>query len=191
MEDARNGPKAASDPMRSADLRAPVATTSTQLITLQWHQERPDLDLENFLLAIYFMRLGSLVDRSFDRHCMREYQINGGDMRLLLALRRSGRPFVKRPTDLFRALLLTSGAITKKVDRLQELGYVERRADPNHSGGFLLHLTKAGLQVVDRATDYLAKHSMISPAMAQFSPEERKAGTAFTQRILAALEGDE
>src|SRR3954462_4975874 len=62
----------------------------SELITVQWQREREDLDLQNFLLAIYFMRLGTLVDRAYDRHCQKHYGVNGGDMRLMLALRRSG-----------------------------------------------------------------------------------------------------
>lgn len=163
----------------------------SELITIQWQRERDDLDLQNFLLAIYFMRLGTIVDRAYDRHCQKEYGINGGDMRLMLALRRSGPPYVKRPTDLFRALLVTSGAITKKVDRLVEAEYVERLPDPSHSGGFLVHLTKKGLQVVEKAVEHLANHSALAPAMSKFSAEERKRGTAFALRILSALESAE
>jgi hypothetical protein len=50
----------------------------SELITMQWQTERQDLDLQNFLLAIYFMRLGTLVDRAYDRHCQKEYGVNGG-----------------------------------------------------------------------------------------------------------------
>jgi DNA-binding MarR family transcriptional regulator len=163
----------------------------SELITVQWQTERKDLDLQNFLLAIYFMRLGTLVDRAYDRHCQKAYGVNGGDMRLMLALRRSGPPYVKRPTDLFRTLLVTSGAITKKVDRLVESGCVERLPDPGHSGGFLVHLTKKGLQVVEKAVEYLANHSALGPAMSQLTAEERERGTAFALRILSALESDE
>jgi DNA-binding MarR family transcriptional regulator len=165
-----------------------TAPSLSELITIQWQRERDDLDLENFLLAIYFMRLGTLVDRVYDRHCQKAYGINGGDMRVMLALRRSGPPYVKRPTDLYRALLVTSGAITKKVDRLVEAGYVERMPDPSHSGGFLVHLTKKGLQVADKAVEHLANHSALAPAMSTFTAEERKRGTAFALRVLSALE---
>ena len=160
----------------------------SELITMQWQTERSDLDLQNFLLAIYFMRLGTLVDRAYDRHCQKEYGVNGGDMRLMLALRRSGPPYVKRPTDLFRTLLVTSGAITKKVDRLVAVGYVERLPDPSHNGGFLVHLTKKGLHVVDGAIEHLANHSALAPAMSQLSPDERKRGAAFALKILSSLE---
>lgn len=163
----------------------------SELITVQWQRERGDLDLQNFLLAIYFMRLGTLVDRAFDRNCQRRYGINGGDMRMLLALRRSGPPYYKRPTDLFRALLVTSGAITKKVDRMVQAGLVERLPDPAHNGGFLVHLTKKGLQVVEETVEWLARESTLAPAMQQFSPEERAAGSRFALRVLSALEHTE
>lgn len=167
------------------------APSLSELITLQWQRERPDLDLQNFLLAIYFMRLGTLVDRAYDRYCQKQYGINGGDMRLMLALRRSGPPYVKRPTDLFRALLVTSGAITKKVDRLVEAGFVERSPDPSHSGGFLVHLTKKGAHVVEDAIEHLAQQSVLAPAMGRLTPEARKHGTDFALRMLSTLEQTE
>ena len=136
------------------------------------------------------MRLGTLVDRAYDRMCQKKYGINGGDMRLLLALRRSGPPYVKRPTDLFRALLVTSGAVTKKVDRLVDAGYTERLPDPSHNGGFLVRLTRKGLHVVEDAVQQLATKSALGPAMARLSPAERDAGSKFALNLLSALEQD-
>jgi DNA-binding MarR family transcriptional regulator len=184
-------PSKAQDGEATQDADRSPSPSLSELITLQWQRGREDLDLQNFLLAIYFMRLGALVDRAYDRYCQKHFGINGGDMRLMLALRRSGPPYVKRPTDLFRALLVTSGAITKKVDRLVEVGFVERLPDPNHSGGLLVHLTKKGLHVVEDAIEHLAKKSVLAPAMAQFTPEVRKQGAAFTLRLLSALEQNE
>ncbi|WP_235362761.1 MarR family winged helix-turn-helix transcriptional regulator [Burkholderia sp. A9] len=159
-----------------------------ELITLQWQHEHSDLDLSNFLLAIYFMRIGTLVEQSFDKMCQRMWGISGSDMRVLLALRRSGQPYAKRPTDLYRALLVTSGAITKKIDRLASLGMVERRPDPGHAGGFIVHLTRKGLDVVEKAVVKLANESSIAPAMAYFSDAERTAGNEFCMRTLALME---
>src|SRR3954468_19052589 len=133
----------------------------SELITLQLQTELGDLNLENVLLAIYFVRLGTLLERDYDRYCQSEHGISGGDMGVLFALRRSGPPYVKRPTDLFRALLVTAGAITKKVDRLALAGFVERLPDPSHSGGFLVHLTKKGLHAVEAAVHHLATQSVL------------------------------
>ena len=162
--------------------------TFIELITVQWQRERGDLDLSSFLLAIYLMRLGTMIERDFDRLCQQDYRVSGSDMRVLFALRRGGQPYVKRPTDLFKALLVTSGAMTKKVDRLASLGMVERVKDPGHLGGFLIRLTKKGVQVADEIVEALAKRSAIDPAMGQFTPTEREQVSRFTLRMLTALE---
>ena len=180
-------PRRAAPPARAVATRHRGPSLS-EMITLQWESERGDLDLREFLLAIYFMRLGTIVDGAFDRMCRRRYKVSGGDMRVLLALRRSGPPYVRRPTDLFRALLVTSGAITKKVDRLVEAGLAERLPDPGHNGGFLIHLTKRGLQFVEETVESLARESSLAPAMDQFSDAERDDINRYALRILSALE---
>ena len=159
-----------------------------ELITVQWQRERGDLDLSNFLLAIYLMRLGTMIEQDFDRLCHERYRVSGSDMRVLFALRRGGPPYVKRPTDLFKALLVTSGAMTKKVDRLGSLGMVERVRDPGHLGGFLIRLTRKGVQVADEMVEALAKRSAIAPAMGQFTPTEREQVNRIALRMLTALE---
>jgi DNA-binding MarR family transcriptional regulator len=160
----------------------------TELITLQWRHERGDLGLDNFLLAIYLMRLGTWLDRAYDKLCRQHWGIGGGDMRVLLALRRGGPPYAKRPTDLFRALLVTSGAITKKVDRLEQAGYVQRLSDPGHNGGLLVHLTKKGLRAVDEATAKLANESVLAPAAGQMTKAEHSTLSRQVLRILSTLE---
>ena len=184
---SRRGRTAAIQPPETA-APASLGGSLIELITLQWQRERSDLDLSDFLLAIYFMRLGMLVERAYGRMCERRYGISGADMRVLLALRRGGPPYARRPTDLFRALVVTSGAMTKKVDRLTEHGLVERMPDPGHAGGFLIRLTRKGLQVVEEVVASLARESVIAPAMSQFTPAEREAGNRFALRVLASLE---
>jgi DNA-binding MarR family transcriptional regulator len=182
MEDARAGH------VPTSAARAGRHFSAIELVTRQWQRERGDLHLETFLLGIYFMRLGTIVERSYDRMCRDAHGVSGGDMRVLLALRRGGLPYVKRPTDLFRALLVTSGAMTKKLDRLSDAGYVERLSDPGHQGGFLVRLTKSGLSAVEDAVERLAHDSVLAPAMRQFSPEERQAAAHLALRVLSALE---
>jgi DNA-binding MarR family transcriptional regulator len=93
-----------------------------------------------------------------------------------------------RPTDLFTALLISSGAITKQVDRLVKKQLVARLEDPTHGGGFLVQLTRDGLKVVNKAADILATGSLLNPIMAKLSPRERDAGEEFCHFVLAGLE---
>ncbi len=157
-------------------------------MALQWYRERSDLDLDHFLLSLYYIRLGTMVERHFTELCEARYGISGSDMRVLFALRRGGRPYAKRPTDLFRVLLVTSGAVTKKVDRLLAIGYAVRLPDPAHGGGFLIHLTKKGLQITDEAVELLSRDSVLKPALASLSKAEVRQALHFAARALTAIE---
>jgi DNA-binding MarR family transcriptional regulator len=70
---------------------------------------------------------------------------------LILTLRRSGAPFALRPTDLYRESLLTSGAITNRIDRVEKQGLVRRRQDPNDGRAMVVQLTAAGRRLADKA----------------------------------------
>ena len=157
-------------------------------ITREWRTERDDLELSNFLFAIYVMRLGRVVDQAYDRMCRARFGVSGSDMRVLLALRRGGPPYAKRPTELFRALLVTSGAMTKQVDRLESLKLVERKAETEQRRGFSIRLSRRGLTLVNEAVEIIAKQSIIAPAMKPFSQRERKAVSQFCLQILESLE---
>ena len=157
-------------------------------VVASWERERPDLDLSNFLLAICVMRLGRVVDDAYDRMCRKRYGISGADMRVLFALRRAGRPYARRPTDLFRALLVTSGAITKQVDRLSNLGFVDRIVDPSYSGGALIALTAKGLKAANSATEALTDSSPIMAGMRKMSAAERATIRRSIQQMLEGLE---
>jgi DNA-binding MarR family transcriptional regulator len=157
-------------------------------ITRQWERARPDLDLSDFLLAIYLRRLGRLIESEYERMCQARFGMSAWDMRVLLALRRGGPPYAMRPTDLFEALLVTSGAVTKQVDRLQRRRLVKRLPDPEHGGGFRVQLTERGLEVVDAAVDLLARDSSIRPATSQLDKREREAAARFCLKMIALLE---
>ena len=157
-------------------------------ITRQWRHERPDLDLGDFLLAIYLRRLGQLIENEYDRMCQARFGMSARDMRVLLALRRGGPPHALRPTDLFESLLITSGAVTKQVDRLERRRLVKRLPDPEHGGGFRVQLTARGLEMVDTAVELLAKSSPIKPATSRVDKRERDQAASFCLKLIAILE---
>jgi DNA-binding MarR family transcriptional regulator len=157
-------------------------------ITSAWKRERPDLDLSDFLLCIYLMRLGRRIDSAYDLVCRTEFGISGPDMRVLFALRRSGSPYARRPTDLYMSTLVTSGAITKQVDRLQELGFVERKANSSDQKSVMIQLTRRGLRAADKATDILARQSVISTATRRFSAKDRNAAERIVRLLLGECE---
>jgi DNA-binding MarR family transcriptional regulator len=163
-------------------------TTVFEEITLSWRRELPAADLSGMLLALCFTRLGRLIDADYDRWGQREAGLTGAEMRVILALRRAGHPYARRPTDLFRALLITSGAITKQVDRLAAKQLVVRTPDPQHSGGFLVMLTASGRKLADRIAHRLADESILKEALAELDEEERQAGIRFCRHLIGKVE---
>lgn len=121
-----------------------------------WLAQRPDLDMA---MACTLLRL----ERVNQLHEMRVQAISKGvglltgDLHVLLALRRSGKPYELRPTDLFRSLLVTSGAMTKRVARLQEGGFILRVSANDDGRSELVRLTAKGLATADREITEIAK----------------------------------
>lgn len=165
-----------------------VTTSPVLDIATSWARERPDLDPLDYLLPIYLIRVGRIVDRVGDRKWQRLFGLSASEIRVLFALRRSGGDYARRPTDLFRALLVSSGSITKKVDRLTAAGLVKRRADPADRGGFLIHLTAKGKQIADQALESLADESILSRSQISLSRQERKLMIRLCERILLDFE---
>jgi DNA-binding MarR family transcriptional regulator len=115
-----------------------------------WSAELPDLDLNPFLVSGTIMRLAQRLERVFTATA-RARGVGPGELRILLALRRSGPRYALSPTALFRSLMITSGAVSKQVDRLAELGLVARAADPDVLRGILIQLRPAGREMAEDA----------------------------------------
>lgn len=160
----------------------------TKDLLASWTAARPDLDLADNLQAIALTRIGRIIDLSFDRLCRLDHGISGADMRVVFALRRAGPPFERRPTDLFRAVLVTSGTMTKQIDRLTAKGFVTRRPDASHGGGFLIGLTPDGQRAADETMDVLATRSLVRTATASMTAAERAAGAKYVFAVLDALD---
>jgi DNA-binding MarR family transcriptional regulator len=155
-------------------------------IATSWARERPDLDPLDYLLPIYLLRIGRIIDRVGSRRWERLFGLSGAEIRVLLALRRAGGNYAMRPTDLFRALLVTSGAITKKVDRMSAAGLVTRI----NKDGLRVQLTAKGKQVADKAMTEIARSSLLSRARISLSKQERKVLANLCEKLLLDFEAD-
>ena len=119
-------------------------------VAARWSVELPDLNLSPFLVAATIMRLSARLERVFTATA-RARGVGPGELRVLLALRRSVPKCAASPTALFRSLMITSGAVSKQVDRLVELGQVTRVADPDVLRGVLIQLQPTGREIAEDA----------------------------------------
>jgi DNA-binding MarR family transcriptional regulator len=116
----------------------------------QWHLQRPDLDVSPMGVIGRISRASALLDREVAR-VLTPYDLQPGEFDLLATLRRSGKPFRLTVGDLLRSTMVTSGAVTHRLNRLDLKGLVSRAPDPKNRRSVIVTLSPAGLDVVERA----------------------------------------
>jgi DNA-binding MarR family transcriptional regulator len=128
----------------------PLQKDAIDEILDQWSAERPELDAAALGVVIRIMTL----NRRFAREAARALETLGLELfeyDVLSALRRQGRPFALPATVLARQTDLSTGAMTNRIDRLEERGLVERRTDPTDRRSVIVRLTKKGQKLIDNA----------------------------------------
>lgn len=114
--------------------------------TLQrWRDLHPDLDLTTMAVWASIARLAHLADHWTARNAA-EYGLRQGEADVLVALYRSGGGL--RHRELRRAMLIGSGTLSPRIDRLEGLGFVRRRPDETDRRGNVVELTDEGRQTV-------------------------------------------
>ena len=151
----------------------------------QWHRERPDLDVTATGILGRIARIAPLVEAEMDR-VFKPHGLTGADFVVLAGLRRSGKPYQLTPTALSRAMMVSSGGTTKRLDRLEARGYIRRDPDPTDRRGTLVTLTNAGLAKIDNIeAEHVANEKRLVAAL---SPNQRDTLTQLLRKLLVALE---
>jgi len=114
----------------------------------QWHRERPDLDVSPLGVVGRLHRLGDTLNAAL-RALFAEAGLSDGDFDVLASLRRSGAPYALTPTELAATTMVTSGAVTKRVDRLEAQGYVTRTISAEDARSRTIALTVEGRTLID------------------------------------------
>ena len=120
----------------------------------QWRRERPDIDASPMGIVARISRLARILDRQVEEGYA-EYGLNTAQFGVLAALRRAGEPYCLTPTSLYNSLLVSSGAMTNRLERLTAAGYVRRIPDPSDGRSILVALTPKGKRLIDRV---VARH---------------------------------
>src|SRR5439155_1611815 len=94
-------------------------------VRADWASQRPDLDTSPMEVIGRILRAEHLAGARI-RRVLRAEGLDRGGFDVLATLRRSGPPYRLTPTRLYQELVLTSGAITHRVDALARAGLVER-----------------------------------------------------------------
>ncbi|MFH0518141.1 MarR family winged helix-turn-helix transcriptional regulator [Streptomyces sp. M41] len=116
----------------------------------QWARVRPDLDTTAMEVFGRIYRLTHAVGGRMDTAYAR-FGISRGEFDVLATLRRSDAPYTLPPRELSATLMLTTGGMTGRLDKLERAGLLRRSPDPHDRRGLQVTLTEEGLALVDEA----------------------------------------
>ena len=119
-------------------------------VTAQWARERPELDVTPIKV---FGRIAILYRAMIEagEQALEPLGVSSGDFDVLAALRRAGKPYRLTPSALTESMMISSGGVTQRVDRLERLGFVERRPHESDRRSTTVGLTPAGRRLIDKA----------------------------------------
>jgi DNA-binding MarR family transcriptional regulator len=123
---------------------------AVDLILEQWARERPDLDCSPMGIIGRITQLQREVHLA-QRATFARHGLDAPSFDVLAALRRAGEPYQLTPTALMRTALVTSGAITQRLDRLAEKGLITRTRSDADGRAVVVTLTAAGRAALDAA----------------------------------------
>ena len=126
------------------------AMDEVDAILEQWSRERPEIDVSAMAIVGRISRLEKLIaprlDSAFSRHGLESWEFD-----VLATLRRHAPPHQLTPGALIVASMITSGAMTNRIDRLEQRGFVKRSKSPRDGRQILVTLTKPGVRKIDAA----------------------------------------
>jgi DNA-binding MarR family transcriptional regulator len=150
----------------------------------QWRRERPEIDHAPIGVVGRISRLAREIEARLEA-VYREHGLEPGWHDVLATLRRTGPPYQLRPSDFTGSLMLTSSGATKRLDRLERAGLVERTPDPDDRRGVIITLTEAGHELIDRVTEaHMANEARLLEGL---TPAERNRLAALLRKLGLSL----
>ncbi|WP_376744546.1 MarR family winged helix-turn-helix transcriptional regulator [Sodalis praecaptivus] len=114
----------------------------------QWRSQRPDLDCLPMGLVGRLARMNNLIGAQVNALHARA-GLEPVKFDILATLRRSGEEVT--PTRLYQTLMLSSGAMSVRLDKLLARGLIYRQPHEHDRRSCKVGLTDAGLALIDSA----------------------------------------
>jgi DNA-binding MarR family transcriptional regulator len=158
---------------------------SIEVFINQWKKERPDLDPWPVGILGRTQRISTHLQTRATKW-LTPLGLTWDTFSLLLALRRSGEPYELRPTDIYKESLLSSGAVTNRIDKVEKKGWVKRYDSPGDRRGVVVRLTAAGRSVADKAIEIHFRELAVQ--LSGINKKERQVLLQLLAKVLEILE---
>ncbi|MGI5375449.1 MarR family winged helix-turn-helix transcriptional regulator [Streptomyces sp. CA-251387] len=148
----------------------------------QWAAVRPDLETRAMEVFGRIYRLSRMMGDRMEK-AYAPYGISRGEFDVLATLRRSGEPYTLSPRQLSATLMLTTGGMTGRLDKLERAGLLRRSPDPHDRRGLQVTLTEKGLSLIDEAVT--AGLAVQTEALSTLSDEQAGQLAGLLRELLA------
>jgi DNA-binding MarR family transcriptional regulator len=147
----------------------------------------PDVDVSGLPITGRILRLARHLEAGREEQ-LEQFGLTLADFDMLATLRRraTGEPIKIR--DLQLSLMLSSGGMTKRLDRLESAGLIERLPDPNDRRGTLITLSPRGFDLIEEAVPVITRHETTVVTDAIGSERTRAAVENGLRQLLIAKE---
>lgn len=135
---------------RQMDLQAEDDRDGVDGRRAQWARELPDVDTRGMAILGRARRLTLRVRPRIDA-VLASHGLDPGEADVLFTLLRSGPPYRLRPTELFRSMMVSSGGMTHRLNKLSQAGLIRRRSAEGDGRSLLVELTTPGRQTAEAA----------------------------------------
>ena len=177
-----SSPKSSRQPVPATDEEADQADQVDEIVD-QWATQRPDLDTLAMEVFGRIYRVGKLMgdrlEETYQRH-----GIGRGEFDVLSTLRRSGEPYQLAPSSLAATMMLTTGGMTGRLDKLERARLIERVPDPEDRRAMRARLTARGKALIDTAVGAGVEEQ--NAVLAQLPEESRRELARLLRLLLAA-----
>ena len=128
-----------------------------------WAREMPDVEIRGADVLNRARRVVLESRRAIEEN-FRNHGLDTGEFDVLATLRRAGEPYSLRPTELYRSLMISSGGLTARLDRLEGAGLIRRRAAGDDARSVIVELTREGRKKIEAAfrADMEIENRMVS-----------------------------
>ena len=129
------------------------------------------------------------LNKRFDtmlEHAVEAFDLNKGEFRLLITLRQHNDDFTMSPGELGDELLLSSGAMTNRLDRLESAGLIAREPDPDDRRALIVRLTPEGQRRIDEAVNAAAHNEFA--VVSVLTPAEQRRLNSLLRKLMLSFE---
>jgi len=154
----------------------------------QWRRERPDLEVRPMLVLGRLSEAAGLIGQERLAPVFARFGLQRGEFDVLATLRRAGKPFALTPTALYEATMISSGAMTNRLDRLEAAGLIRRAPHPDDRRGVLVSLTDKGRKLIDQALEAHVENQR--QILSGLTPAEQESLAGLLEKLLAGLNAE-